>query len=259
MIPKIIHFTWFSNDPYPEKIQRCMDSWKRIMPDYEIIHWDMNRIKDIDAPFLREALAERKWAFAADYVRLYAVANYGGIYLDTDVEVYKSFDPLLEHECFIGRENSWHIEDGHITACYLSSHCFGAVKGHEFIKRTLAYYDSIHFKKSTDDNTPNLLRMDMTILPYTQAIFAREYGYDWNLSANHVQKLDGGLVVYPSNHFDKHNDKDETYCKHLAAGSWRELAMREDKITLGYKIEWRIIAFLQYFLKRFNYKIIKTT
>lgn len=259
MIPKIIHFTWFSNDPYPEKIQRCMDSWKRIMPDYEIVHWDMNRIKGIDAPFLREALAERKWAFAADYVRLYAVANYGGIYLDTDVEVYNSFDPLLEHECFIGRENSWHIEDGHITACYLSSHCFGAVKEHEFIKRTLAYYDSIHFKKSKDDSTPNLLRMDMTILPYTQAVFARGYGYDWNLSANHVQKLDGGLVVYPSNHFDKHNDKDETYCKHLAAGSWRELAMREDKITLSYKIEWRVIAFLQYFLGKFNYKIIKTT
>ena len=70
MIPKIIHFTWFSNDPYPEKIQRCMDSWKRVMPDYEIIHWDMNRIKDIDASFLREALAERKWVSTASLLLL---------------------------------------------------------------------------------------------------------------------------------------------------------------------------------------------
>lgn len=258
MIPKIIHFTWFSNDPYPEKIQRCMDSWKRVMPDYEIIHWDMNRIKDLDAPFLREALAERKWAFAADYVRLYAVAHYGGIYLDTDVEVYKSFDPLLEHDCFIGRENSWHFANDQITVNYLSSHCFGAVKGHEFIKRTLAYYDSIHFKKSMDDNTPNLLRMDMTIIPYTQAVFAREYGYDWNLSANHLQKLDAGIVVYPSNHFDKHNDKEESYCKHLAAGSWREFELQSDTITFSYKIKWRVIALLKCILNQLGYTVVKT-
>lgn len=229
------------------------------MPDYKMIHWDMNRIKNIDAPFLREALAERKWAFAADYVRLYAVANYGGIYLDTDVEVYKSFSKLLNHDCFIGRENSWHIVDGHITACYLSSHCFGAVKGHEFIKRILGYYDSIHFKKTSEENIPNLLRMDMTILPYIQAVFAREYGYNWNLSANYMQKLGGGLVVFPSNYFDKHTDKAEFYSKHLAAGSWREISMCDDKVTIGYKIEWRVIALLQYFLRMFNYRIIRTT
>lgn len=258
MIPKIIHFTWFSNDPYPEAVTKCMDSWKKHMPEYEIIHWDMNRIKNIDAPFLHEALAEKKWAFAADYVRLYAIANYGGIYLDTDVEVYDSFNNLLEHKCFIGRENSWHIVDGHITACYLSAHCFGAEKGHEFVLRTLNYYNNIHFKKTIAE-VPNLLRLDMTILPYIQAIFAREYGYDWNLSANHMQKLSNDIVVYPSNYFDKHSDNSPSYCKHLAAGSWRELAGREDKITFAYKIEWRIIALLKQILKHFGYTIIKTT
>lgn len=92
MIPKIIHYTWFSNDPMPDKVLRCMASWQQIMPDYELKKWDMDAIKHIDVPFLKEALAAKKWAYAADFVRMYAVFYEGGIYLDTDVQVYKSFD-----------------------------------------------------------------------------------------------------------------------------------------------------------------------
>lgn len=228
------------------------------MPDYDIVHWDMDSIKDIDVPFLKEALEERKWAFASDYVRLYAIFNYGGIYLDTDVEVYQSFDLLLNHRCFIGRENSWHFVNDQITAVYLSSHCFGAEKGHEFIRRTLAYYDSIHFRKSLDQHTPNLLRNDMTIIPYVQAVFAHGYGYDWRFSADHKQELSEGIVVYPSNYFDKKTDKMPSFCKHLAAGSWRDMKTEEDRITLSYKIKWRIVAVLDYVLKKLGHTAVKT-
>lgn len=259
MIPKIIHFTWFSNDAYPQKVRKCMESWRQFLPDYKIVHWDMDSVKDIDVPFLKEALSEKKWAFAADYVRLYAVYNYGGIYLDTDVMVYRSFDSLLSHSCFIGREHSWHWIDGHITACYLSSHCFGAEKGHLYIKETMDYYANIHFVKTQNGNFPKLLKYDMTILPYAQAIFARKYGYNWNLSANHIQRLGDKLIIYPSNYFDRTNGKEISYCKHLAVGSWRESSAREDKVSLGYKVEWRIIALVAYFLKKFGYMIIRTT
>lgn len=259
MIPKIIHFTWFSNDPYPQKVKECMESWKQILPDYKIVHWNMDSIKDIDALFLKEALAEKKWAFAADYVRLYAVYNYGGIYLDTDVMVYQSFDQFLSHSCFIGRENSWHWVDGHITASYLSSHCFGAEKSNLYIKEIMDYYTNIHFVKIHDENIPKLLKYDMTILPYIQAIFARKYGYDWNLLANYIQELDGNLVIYPSNYFDSTRVEKSSFCKHLAVGSWRELPLREDKISLGYKVEWRIIAFVQYLVRKLGYMIIKAT
>ena len=101
MIPKIIHYTWLSGDPYPAKIKSCIDSWSRILPDYELKLWDMESIKNIDSVFLKEALAAHKWAYAADFVRLYAIYNEGGIYLDTDVKVFKSFDPLLSCKAFI--------------------------------------------------------------------------------------------------------------------------------------------------------------
>ena len=86
-----------------------MESWHKAMPDYEFVHWDMDKISSIDSIFLKEALAMKKWAFAADFVRIWAVHKEGGIYLDTDVIAYKSFDDLLDNELFIGSENSLHI------------------------------------------------------------------------------------------------------------------------------------------------------
>ena len=103
MIPKIIHYTWFSGDPFPEKLQNCINSWKEHMPEYELRLWDMKAAGQIDSIYLKETLNEKVWACAADYVRLYAVYHEGGIYLDTDVMVYKSFNPLLDAVAFIGK------------------------------------------------------------------------------------------------------------------------------------------------------------
>lgn len=103
-VPKKIHFCWLSGDPYPVAIAKCVESWKTIMPDYEIILWDRARFDaEIDNRFAREALELRKWAFVADYVRLFALAKYGGIYLDSDVRVYKKFDDLLANGFFFLR------------------------------------------------------------------------------------------------------------------------------------------------------------
>ena len=87
MIPKIIHFCWMSGDPYPEKIQKCIDSWKKILPDYEFWLWDSNRFDMESSVWVKEAFAARKYAFCADYIRCFALYTYGGIYLDSDVEV----------------------------------------------------------------------------------------------------------------------------------------------------------------------------
>ena len=81
MIPKIIHLCWFSNDPYPVEIKVCLDSWKRLLPDFEVRLWDYDAAKAIGIPFIDEALANRKWAFAADVVRFYAVWKEGGVYM----------------------------------------------------------------------------------------------------------------------------------------------------------------------------------
>ena len=135
MIPKIIHLCWLSGDPYPMEIQKCLDSWKRHLPDYEICLWDTKRFDIHSTPWTEQAFAARKYAFAADYIRLYALYNYGGIYLDSDVLVYKNFDALLSLPYFIGEDY-----DGAFEAAVI-----GAEKHLPFVKHLLDYYDGRNF------------------------------------------------------------------------------------------------------------------
>ena len=254
MIPKIVHYTWFSTDPYPEKIQKCIDSWHRCLPDYKYILWDIDRIKDIDSVWLKESLAMKKWAYAADYVRLYAIYNYGGIYLDTDCVVYRSFDDLLNDKCFIGKENSFHIEGGVIES-YLTSHCFGAEAAHPFIKRCLSYYER-PFVVSNDNSLPMKLKWNTVLLPFIQSELAEQIGYNPLPSADNIQLLDG-MTVYPKSYFDLLKLTPNGYCRHLALGSWREKSAIEDEITLGYKIKWRIEVIVRWLMDKCGYYLIK--
>ena len=134
MIPKLIHYSWFSGEPYPAFLKECMDTWKKVLPDYEFILWDAKKLAECNNTFANEAVSVKKWAFAADFVRLYAVYHYGGIWLDTDIDMFKSFDPFLNDGMFIGREYYVHQEKGKEDFVTLTSHCFGAEKGHPFLK-----------------------------------------------------------------------------------------------------------------------------
>lgn len=100
MIPKIIHYCWLSGDPVPQNLQDYMATWKAKLPDYEFILWDRNRFDLHSSEWVRQAFEARKYAFAADYIRLYAVYHYGGIYMDMDIEVVKPFDELLDSPYF---------------------------------------------------------------------------------------------------------------------------------------------------------------
>ena len=95
MIPKIIHYCWLSNDPVPSDLQKYMQTWKVKLPDYEFIKWDFKRFPKGKSKWVDQAFDKKKYAIAADYIRLFALYNYGGIYLDMDVEVLKSYDDLL--------------------------------------------------------------------------------------------------------------------------------------------------------------------
>lgn len=214
MIPQIIHYSWFSGDPFPSWIADCIDTWKDKLGDYEFMLWDMERIKDIDVPFVREAISVRKWAFAADYIRLYAINRYGGIWLDTDVEIFKSFNPLLNCDMFIGKE-SWADAGQHV---YLTSHCFGAVAGHPFIRECLAYYTGRHFIRQ--DGT-----LDTATISSMQAEKALAYGFDWNARhKDRSQTLRNGIKVYPSYCFCRplYTSMKKVYCIHRCAGAWRD-------------------------------------
>ena len=220
MIPKKIHFTWFSKDPFPELVQQCMATWKEILPDYEFVHWDYERISHIDNAFLREALAKKKWAFAADFIRIYALYNEGGIYLDTDVELYKSFDNLLNLRAFIGRENSYHVKRRRAVR-YLTSHCMGAEPFHPFFKSCLDYYNGRHFVLSEEQWLPESLRFDVTILPLIQFEMAKIHNYNPSESIKGVQVIDEGVNIFPNDFFDPEKPTKNSYCRHLAMGSWR--------------------------------------
>lgn len=257
MIPKIIHYTWFSGEPFPESIKQCIDSWKSHLVGYEFRLWDIKAIETIDSDYLRETLSARKWAYAADYVRLYALSKFGGIYLDTDVFVYSNFDAFLNHSMFIGKETSIHFTGPH-SAQHLTSHCMGAEKEHPFVLRCLQYFEDRHFVLSNNQNLPATLRYNFVLLPYIQAEIARPLGYDWKPLNQKIQHLNEGVVVYPSNYFDAVNMSSPAVCRHLALGSWREdKPQQEYNYSFAHKIKWRFIYIFQWILEKFDYTTIK--
>jgi mannosyltransferase OCH1-like enzyme len=138
MIPKTIHYCWLSGDPFPEKIQRCMETWRKNLSDYEFVLWNFSRFDINSSIWVKQAFTAKKYACAADYIRLFAVYNYGGVYLDMDIEAVKPFGNLLNRNIMLGYEdNEQRVEAG----------CFGAEKGHPFIKGCLDYYSNREFKE----------------------------------------------------------------------------------------------------------------
>lgn len=214
MIPKIIHYCWLSNDPYPAAIQYCIDSWKKFLPDYEFVLWNFERFPKGKSKWVDEAFAAHKYAFAADYIRLYALYNYGGIYLDSDVEVVKPYDNLLALPYFMGKENT---ESG-IEAATL-----GFEKGNTMIGNLLKRYEGRSFYKENGeiDNEP---------LPY---IIRREI--DEHFVYNPINNIsefnyDSQVVnIFPVDWFSPKtwNTKEmdfsrDTYSIHHYEGSWLE-------------------------------------
>lgn len=202
MIPKIVHYCWLSNDPIPDKFIKCMDTWKLYLPEYEFYCWDLNRFDINQSLWVKQAFESRRYAFAADYIRLYAVYHYGGIYLDMDVEVCRSFTPLLEKGYILGYENENGIEAG----------VFGGEKEDSWIKKCLDYYDDRLFIKP--DGTYDMIPLPKIMLKqlskdlYSFNILPPEY-----LTAKSYAT---GEVFKTRN----------TYSIHHFAGSWYSKAQR---------------------------------
>ena len=144
MIPKKIHYCWFGGNPLDELGQKCLASWKKYCPDYEIIEWNESNFDINSNSYVKEAYEAKKWAFVTDYVRLYALFNYGGVYMDTDAELIMGIDAFLNEPAFSGFESTQYI----LTAI------MGAEKGSEWIGLLLRDYDGRHFKK--DDGSYDL-------------------------------------------------------------------------------------------------------
>ena len=136
MIPKIIHYYWFGGKQKPKLVKQCINSWKRYNPDYILKEWNESNSPIEKYPFAKQAFEKKKWAFVSDVIRLHALLNEGGLYLDTDVECLKSFDPLLEKNIFTGYERD---------SNKLQTAIFGAEVNNPIIEKWLKVYSTISF------------------------------------------------------------------------------------------------------------------
>lgn len=134
MIPKTIHYCWFGHGEKPQLAQKCIASWKKFCPDYEIIEWNEDNFDVNRNGYTRMCYEQKKFAFLTDYVRLVVVAEHGGIYFDTDVELLRPLDQLLTHPSFFGFEDAEHINTGV---------GFGAETGNPAVQAMLAEYDPL--------------------------------------------------------------------------------------------------------------------
>lgn len=232
MIPRIIHLCWFSDEAFPVEIKVCIDSWKRILPDFKIRRWTYQDAKAIGCPFIDEALAAKKWAFAADVVRFYAVYKEGGIYMDSDIFIKKRFDNFIPEHGFATFHE--HIGD----KLQLQAAFFMGEKGNLFCKKIFEYYNSRPFQNP--DGTFN-----MTISPVTMLTIARAMGY---IPEDTEQHLSNEVIIYPGYYVTpckKHIIiSPDTFAQHRIYGSWR-------KRKLGRKIE----LFIKHILLTIRYNL----
>ncbi len=131
-IPRVIHYFWFGGGEKPDSVKKCISSWRKYCPDFEIKEWNESNYDIHKHPYMEKAYAEKKWAFVSDYARMDILYRYGGIYLDTDVEVLKDLSPLCEHKAFMGFENLKLVNDGQ---------GFGCAPGLQIFKEMLDSYE----------------------------------------------------------------------------------------------------------------------
>ncbi len=233
MIPKILHYCWLSGDSKPKNIIGCMESWQKTMPDYEIKCWDTTNFDTNINAFVSEAYSLRKWAFAADYIRLWVLYNEGGIYLDSDVLVLKRFDEFLKYEFFssveyhknlVKKEESLKYldsdgtrrkEKSNISGIGIQAAVLGSVKNNQYVKACMNYYENRHFILEGNELNNNIIAPDI------YAMTAEEYGFKYK---DEMQQLGNNMVIMPSYVFASSPEiaKKDSYAIHYCVGSWRD-------------------------------------
>lgn len=181
MIPKIIHYCWFGGESLPELTQKCILSWKKFCPDYQIMRWDESNFDYSKRQYTLEAYQAQKWAFVTDVARLEAVYHYGGFYFDTDVELIRPLEALRNDTCFMGLEQN---------GCVATGLGFGAERENDVIAANLALYDALRFR--INDETYNLT----PCVQYTTRCLEK-YG---PIRKDVIQTL-GSVTVYPATYF----------------------------------------------------------
>ncbi|MBP3308781.1 MAG: glycosyl transferase [Clostridia bacterium] len=239
MIPKKLHACWFGGKPIPDDAQKYLESWKRFCPDYEIIIWNEENFDVNSNTYVKEAYQSKKFAFVTDYVRLKVLYEYGGIYMDTDVEVLKPLDDLLKYPAFSGFEGPNRIPTG----------TMGAEPNNRWIKMLLDYYDDRHFV--LPDGNLDLTTNVKTITDITVS--------NYPIVLNNTFQSFEDFVMFPFDYLcakdlvdGKVKTSDNTYTIHHFAGSWTS---RKEKF-----VKWMISTFgyrFVHFLVEIKHKLFR--
>lgn len=223
MIPQIIHFCWFGNQPYPSKIKKYIESWRKHLPHYEYKLWNEQTFEiDKCCQYVKDAYKEKKYAFVSDYVRLYALYNYGGIYLDTDIEIIKEIPTnILNHKLIFSLD-----EEGYIAGSFIASQ-----KNNVFLHHMINFYHKLSFYKIDGS-----LNLEVNNTYIQQEIINKGYNYE---QINKLQVLNDDIILYPDDFF---------HCRSLTTG---EINITTNSIAIHWhSILWasnktKIINFLR--------------
>ncbi|MDR1138972.1 MAG: hypothetical protein LBK70_03745 [Clostridiales bacterium] len=204
-IPKKLHYIWLGGGPKSEVIQACMKTWSQVCPDYEIVEWNESNYDLNSNQLIRDAVRAHNWALAADMMRAEILLRHGGIYLDTDVELIRPFDDLLEYSFFVGYEGKYWVNNAVI----------GSEPGHDILHKVVDIYNV----DPTVTKDANL----MCVHTYS-AVLQYNYGVK---PRGKSQVLDGGIVLLSQEYFysmhwltRKTKDSDKAYCIHRCSNAW---------------------------------------
>ena len=240
MIPKVIHYCWFGRGKMPALASKCFESWKTYLPDYKLKLWNEESFDVNSITYVKEAYNARKFAFVTDYVRLHALYNYGGIYMDTDVEVIRNMDDLINYPAFSGFENEVYVPTG-----IIASEQHG-----EWTKEQLEYYRDRHFllPDRTYDLTSN-----------TQ-IISQIMSSNGFVLKNSYQVYNNCMHIFPMDYFCAKSHTgivtitQNTYCIHHLAGSWYPLRYKVKRFLfrkiIRPKITDRLVNFKRFVLNK---------
>lgn len=256
-IPKIIHFIWFGGNPYSKIVDLCVQSWKEKCPDYEIKIWNEETFDVSSNVFVKEAYEAKKWAFVSDYVRLYVLYKYGGVYIDSDVQVLKNFDELLENE---------HVVTGYEDTMWIPAALMASEKGNCWIKKLLDYYSDRNFIKA--DGTYDMKANTAIITELSKKECGFKFGEDKIKYGNVKLYPTDVFQPYKKEAFDLNDDdnlknvvdfyiiKPNTYCIHHNTTTWVD--NKNNKITgVKHLIRKYLPRNIVESLRRIYYKFVK--
>lgn len=216
-IPKIIHYCWFGGKEKPKKVKQCIESWHKYLDGYEFMEWNEKNFDVNCNCYVAQAYKEKKYAYVSDYARIKALYEYGGIYMDTDVEVLKSYDDILNNNCILGFE-----EENYIATSFMA-----VTPNHKLIKEFIDRYENLQFYNESGD-------LDLTTNVQRLTSILENKGLVRN---GLYQVIENDINIYPQEYFSPYdygnciyNNTENTYCIHHFIVSWLPWTIKVKKV-----------------------------